>query len=523
MNNPDERSAIEQFGKGDKYFGVAVMMATMPGLPMFGHGQIEGFAEKYGMEYRRAYWNEKVDDEMVRRHEREIFPLLKRRHLFSHVENFVFYDFNTIDGHVDENVFAYSNASGNDGAIVLYNNTFNTTRGWIHSSTAINMGSQDEPRFVHKSLAEALSMRAEDNRYYIFRDHRDGLEYIRSGSDLAKNGLYVELYAYHYCVFLDFREVFDLDGSWGRLAHSLNGTGVQSMESRHRTLQLRPVIDAFARTVTPDILNRVACPDVKDEEVEYGWRAFENSVDELLDVAGKLKLRSDPTKQFLEKIRAELEVMRTYKAGVDSIPVDENTRECLLERYSRRPRFHRILGLWSITRSLGDNLFDSSRSEEGTIPASSWIDEWMLADALVRAVSAMGGHDDLGQDELAAKAMLDSSRLSVLDVLEDTIERSSDVFEAESVRDYLGFNEFGGVTWLSKEQLETFTDWTMAARTVECLANAEMTQQQVADEIEKCFAARKTLLESAEKAGYNVTRMIYILDDLKGVAANSKS
>ena len=29
-------------------------MATMPGLPMFGHGQIEGFAEKYGMEYRRA-------------------------------------------------------------------------------------------------------------------------------------------------------------------------------------------------------------------------------------------------------------------------------------------------------------------------------------------------------------------------------------------------------------------------------------------------------------------------------------
>ena len=31
-------------------------MATMPGLPMFGHGQIEGFAEKYGMEYRRARW-----------------------------------------------------------------------------------------------------------------------------------------------------------------------------------------------------------------------------------------------------------------------------------------------------------------------------------------------------------------------------------------------------------------------------------------------------------------------------------
>ena len=54
MNNPDERTAVEQFGKGDKYFGVATVMATMPGLPMFGHGQVEGYTEKYGMEYRRA-------------------------------------------------------------------------------------------------------------------------------------------------------------------------------------------------------------------------------------------------------------------------------------------------------------------------------------------------------------------------------------------------------------------------------------------------------------------------------------
>ena len=53
MNNPDEETAVAQFGNGDKYFGVCTMMATMPGLPMFGHGQVEGFAEKYGMEYRR--------------------------------------------------------------------------------------------------------------------------------------------------------------------------------------------------------------------------------------------------------------------------------------------------------------------------------------------------------------------------------------------------------------------------------------------------------------------------------------
>ena len=65
MNNPDEDTAQDQFGKGDKYFGVAAMMVTMPGLPMFGHGQIEGFSEKYGMDYRRAYYQETPDQWLI--------------------------------------------------------------------------------------------------------------------------------------------------------------------------------------------------------------------------------------------------------------------------------------------------------------------------------------------------------------------------------------------------------------------------------------------------------------------------
>ncbi|MBN2366363.1 MAG: alpha-amylase, partial [Calditrichaeota bacterium] len=88
MNNPDEATAVAQFGKGDKYMGVCTMLVTMPGLPMFGHGQIEGFTEKYGMEYHRAYWDEQADQDLVRRHERQIFPLMKKRYVFADVKNF---------------------------------------------------------------------------------------------------------------------------------------------------------------------------------------------------------------------------------------------------------------------------------------------------------------------------------------------------------------------------------------------------------------------------------------------------
>jgi hypothetical protein len=58
MNNPDEKSAADQFGNGDKYFGICTLLSTMPGLPMFGHGQVEGYHEKYGMEFRKPKWEE---------------------------------------------------------------------------------------------------------------------------------------------------------------------------------------------------------------------------------------------------------------------------------------------------------------------------------------------------------------------------------------------------------------------------------------------------------------------------------
>jgi glycosidase len=128
MNNPDERTAIDQFGKDDKYFGICILMATMPGLPMFGHGQIEGFAEKYGMEFRRAYWEEKADPYLVDRHARDVFPLLRKRYLFAEVKQFSLYDFYNADGNVNEDVYAYSNHVGDEKALIIYHNRYGEAR-----------------------------------------------------------------------------------------------------------------------------------------------------------------------------------------------------------------------------------------------------------------------------------------------------------------------------------------------------------------------------------------------------------
>jgi glycosidase len=260
MNNPDERTAVDQFGKDDKYFGIASMLVTLPGLPMFGHGQVQGFTEKYGMEYRRAYWEETPDQHLIWRHEREIFPLMHKRYLFAGVEQFLLYDFYTADSSVNEDVFAYSNRHGDECGLVLFHNRFASARGWVKTSVtfASRTGQGDEKRLVQHSLSHGLGLRGGAGNYAIFRDVASNLEYIRSSRELATSGLYVELGAYQYHVFVDWREVHDADGRYANITAYLAGRGVPSIEIALRETFLAPVLQPFARLVNAAHIRRLA-------------------------------------------------------------------------------------------------------------------------------------------------------------------------------------------------------------------------------------------------------------------------
>jgi glycosidase len=254
MNNPDERTAVDQFGKADKYFGVCTMMATLPGLPMFGHGQVEGFTERYGMEYRRAYYDEHPDTGLVAEHERRIAPLLHRRDLFAEAHQFRLYDFFTDEGWVNEDVFAYSNQRDGARALVVYHNRYAPTRGWVRMSCAWADKGADR-RLVQASLGEALGASHDSAVFLVCRDVVTGLEHLHHARTLAESGLRVELPAYGCHVFVDWREVVD-DGRrpWRALADGLGGRGVPSVDEAMRLMLLEPVHAAFRALLDPALL-----------------------------------------------------------------------------------------------------------------------------------------------------------------------------------------------------------------------------------------------------------------------------
>lgn len=239
MSNPDEETAEAQFGKDDKYFGVCVLMCTLPGLPMFGHGQVEGYTEKYGMEYRRAKRDEQPDSWLVDRHYREIFPLMHRRAQFAEVENFLLYDFVNADGQVNEDVYAYSNRDGNEVSLVVFNNKFQEVRGSIKTAAPTKDA-------ANMQLADGLALRAGEDDFIVLKEQVSGLEYLHSSRELKEEGFYVELGTFGYGVFLDIRELRDTAQSHlAQLHEELAGRGVRSVEEALADLPWRPVHDAL--------------------------------------------------------------------------------------------------------------------------------------------------------------------------------------------------------------------------------------------------------------------------------------
>lgn len=289
MSNPDEDTAIEQFGGDDKYFGVCVLMTTMPGLPMFAHGQIEGFTEKYGMEFSKARMDEQINKHLVARHQREIFPILKRRILFSEVDNFLLYDFKTISGDLNDNVFAYSNKNHDHFSLVVFNNKYDETEGFIQFANTTSQA-EDNNQWYQKEFTEALDLNNSSADFIIYRDLITKMYFLRKTTDIKKNGFFMKLDAYKYSVFVDFRFESDIEGKFSQLHDYLAGTGTPNIDVSMKKIKLGPLLTEFENFVNPQFINNLI-GDSKTvltpaflKEIDYRADCFLNFISEFIGI-----------------------------------------------------------------------------------------------------------------------------------------------------------------------------------------------------------------------------------------------
>ena len=518
MSNPDEETAVFQFGKGDKYFGVCTLMVTMPGLPMFAHGQIEGFTEKYGMEYRYAKWDEQPDSDLIRRHEREMFPLMKRRHLFAGVENFLLYDFFTLEGYVNENVFTYSNRAGDERALVIYHNKYDSVRGWVRSSAAysVKAGEGDERRLMQKDLGEGLGLTADQAYFSIFRDNVTGLEYIRNSKELCDKGLYVELGAYKYHVFIDFREIRDNEWhQYANLTAYLNGRGVPNLEEALKEMFLQPVQYALKELVNVAEFHRLMDARLKEPEGPLDQDLMNEMEQKTINLLQEAKRFSEGMEDELTvspEMRRKLEVILHLPTMANrfpwSVPPEGKTAaEYLMEKLIGETSSWYTIFNWLFVHALGRVVSQTDFEER----SRSWIDEWRLGKTIA---SVLG---DLGLEEKAAWKSVSVVKLLAKHQRWYEVKRSDQnqayrvlesLLKDGEVHQFLQVNRYNDILWFNREAFDELRWWLFLVAVVEISSDPLRSAHEVVKDVEECYTIIKTLHQAEKKSSYQLEKLL---------------
>ncbi|MFQ3597095.1 MAG: alpha-amylase family glycosyl hydrolase [Chloroherpetonaceae bacterium] len=489
MNNPDEETAVKQFGKGDKYFGVCVMMSTMPGLPMFGHGQIEGFTEKYGMEYQRAYYNESPDEWLVARHEKEIFPLLKKRYLFAEVDHFLLYDFITPSG-IDNNVFAYSNRYENEKALVVFHNKYAHTAGWIKTSSKYL--DLETNQFRMKTLGDGLGLSKDPSTFVIFRDAISGLEYIRSNREVWEKGMYFDLHAYKYQVLLDFQEVkpsalFPYDELWRQLGNA----GVPSLKDAVLELSLRPLHAAVQEAFAPESL--VALYENQNGAEKLLKEKVNAMRDAMLAVQPDVELPKQIVDETLERYRAyhALQSVRKNKK-LSATDIGRYISNTIFPEQANGDSGWRVLLGWLMLN--GFNQVENPHS-------SNLMSDFRLAKFVAKSFEQLGLTEERAKSEAdLIRIMLDFSKSSS----NTFTKRLYDLLEARKANVFLGVNQYEGVVYFNKERYEVMLGALFALSALDAIQNGEVSEKSLAP----AFESLNAYTTAASEAGYKYNDLL---------------
>ena len=211
------------------------------------------------MEFGRAYLGEEADAELVARHEREVFPLLRARERFAGVDDFRLYDLVSPAGEVDEDVYAFSNGRGRGAVLVVFNNSERVVRGRIRLSALRVVGRNPDGRrrLAPQTLAASLGLASHAAGHFRFADRRAGREYLRSSSELRRDGLEIELAPYEARVLTGFRAVEGDRETWAATARRIGPGGVADLDLELRASALEPLPSALRDLAGDGALTRL--------------------------------------------------------------------------------------------------------------------------------------------------------------------------------------------------------------------------------------------------------------------------
>ncbi len=461
MNNPDERTAIDQFGSGDKYFGVCTLMVTLPGLPMFGHGQIEGLTEKYGMEYRKPMLDETGIFEFDKQHFHKISPLLKNRELFANADHFRLFDFQQSDGSINENVFAFTNQLSKQHVLVLFNNSYQETWGKIVNSFPHTDAADRHTGKYSLNIAAAFGLFTENNRYLCLHDLSTDTYLIRLTNQIVEHGFETHLNGYEYHVYSKvqphdsfndetFKQLYAIYGQnpIPNMQEALNQLNVQQAQPlRTNAALVTRVLECMTQLRTEGNLDNIGT-------LSNAVNAYLNNVKEISQSHDDLSTLQSEIMRMLTTLLQLPQLAKSFE-----VPGTQNVAKHLARLNAD---FDKHLSSWLALAAwtLVSQFHKHNSHLNSTSAALDWIRKWKLDQAVNLALIKTG----MKEDEANNKMVFLNLAIKYQDwFIEDGKKTVTEILKGwlitPEIRESLKVNFYEDTLWYHQESLLELMRW----------------------------------------------------------------
>ncbi|MBL7065844.1 MAG: hypothetical protein ISS49_16835, partial [Anaerolineae bacterium] len=381
-----------------------------------------------------------------------------------------------------------------------------------------------ETVLAQKSLGQGLALHNDGEYFTIFQDHVIGLEYIRSSQELCEKGLYVELGAYKYQVFLDFCEVRDNEWrQYAQLTAYLNGRGVPSIEEALREVILRPVHYPFRELVNARLFRRLI--DARESASQRDSEAARSREDLVGEVEQKTAL---VLREVMRIANCELRITEEeLRAAAVAREVRQKLEVILHPKTRLRPEaqpegffgknlvshlrddpvaWPTLLG-WLFTHALAQVVDEADFAQI----SRSWIDEWLLGKIVAGALGDLGLDEGAAWQAVATIKIL-TSHQRWFEMQAPKKKRAYQVLESwlrdDEVQRFLQVNRHRGILWFNKEAFDQLLWWMLLPAVVTISADPLRPPAEVAQEIVEVYDVVKKLQQAEEESGYQVERLL---------------
>jgi hypothetical protein len=355
----------------------------------------------------------------------------------------------------------------------------------------------------------------------VFRDAVSGLEYLRSCRELRSDGFFFDLDGYRLHCFQDFRETAeDENHPWHELAARLDGQGVRSVDDALGQRRMENILQPFRRMLAPEIFNRLASDDDREEGVVELLEVARTEVAVLLNAAlsvtgsegGKRIVQVES--RILTEMEAVLELaqhVRKSEKGRD----EEDRWEIELTDALGDPVAWMILVAWVLVRHLGEVVAREDRRET----ARERFTQWYVDSALVDLVIALDrSEDEARRAALAVELMIETVEWrSKVEGLEGIGPALTKIVDDKKGQEYLRVNSHADVLWFQREAFEELLLWMILAWVSDGIVeDSEGTPATIAS----TPAVWEALVLAAEGSGFRVAGFTGIMNAADDLAAS---